>query len=469
MTINIQPLVVGTMFPAGPQGEPGAVGPTGQQGEQGTIGPQGATGVAGPAPYATPIPYTSGLNAVVGPPATAVINSGTVYVCTVAHTTGASINLAYWQAIPSTIAGVNSLNSLTGPLTLTSGGSAMLVSSGSNIQISDAGGFLNKFQNPHFDIASGCGTSGSVSAGTQSYTLEGWQVLTAGAACSWAQEYNQNLTGNALRLSCATGLTTCSLIARIESYFCLPWLNATKTARPITVQFTIYNATGATITPQLITYYPTSSQDTFSSTTTDLAATNLQSIANNSAGTVAYTFTPNNNCALGYQIVLAFGGALNASSGYVDISFADARSTPGLSTGLNANPPPVEYRSIEDERSYVERYFETNYPNVAPGNTSNSSVSFYSYFAMSTISQSTSGYISAYFQFRTRKRSLGSLTVTLYSPNTGATGNLYNVTSTADQTATVQNPGTVGFAVQGSVATINVQEWIVFWTANNRL
>jgi hypothetical protein len=98
----------------------------------------------------------------------------------------------------------------------------------------------------------------------------------------------------------------------------------------------------------------------------------LQSIANGTLGTVAYTFTPNGGEVKGCQVQLLFGGALNAASGYVDISLADIRVTPGVSTGLNSNPPPPEQRPISMELQSCMEYFETSYDlGTAPGSATN--------------------------------------------------------------------------------------------------
>jgi hypothetical protein len=367
MTINMARLP-GTLLPAGPPGGTGPAGPNGQQGEQGTSGPQGNPGPIGPAPYATPIPYSAGINAVPGPPATAVIFDGTVFVCTIANVTTGTFNPSFWQAIPDTIAGVNSLNGLTGPLSIIPGGGGSIVTSGSSILISEPGGFINKFRNGRMDVVAR-GTTGTVATGNTAYTIDGWIVAPIGAAAAWSQQYDQNLSGNALRIGCATGLTALTLSQRIESFIAAQLTTKTKGAVPITIQFTIFNSTGAAITPTLATQCA-GAQDNFSTTTNDLTTVNLQSIPNNTAVTVCYSFTPSipGSIGLGYQVQLGFGGALNASSGFVDISFADIRVTPGLSTGQNANPPPVESRAIWTEFSFCRRYFATSYENgTAPG------------------------------------------------------------------------------------------------------
>lgn len=216
------------------------------------------------------------------------------------------------------------------------------------------GGFVNQFRNGAFDIAQR-GVSGSVSAAANVYTMDGWKIGATGASAAWAQEYNANLTGNSLRLSAASGLTAVQLGQRIESTMSTRLLAQGKTPQAVTVQWTIYNNSGAAITPQVATSYPTV-QDNWASLTGDLATTNLQTIPNGSVGTVAYTFVPSANCALGYAVSLLLGAALNGSSGYVDIGAADIRATPGAATGLCANPPSPELRPASVELELCQRY-----------------------------------------------------------------------------------------------------------------
>ena len=231
----------------------------------------------------------------------------------------------------------------------------------------DPGGFLNKFRNGVFSVAQR-GTSGTVTTGNTSYTLDGWQIAPTGATATWSQQYNVNLAGTALRIACATGMTACNLQQRIESYIAASLLTYSKGLQAVTVQFAIYNNTGSSLTVKLATGYA-SVQDNFGSVTADLAATSMQTITNATAGIVAYTFTPGSaSLANGYQVQLQFVGGLNAGSGYVDIGFADIRVTAGGSTGTNASPPPPEVRNIPTELTFCQRYWATSYGNgVAPG------------------------------------------------------------------------------------------------------
>jgi hypothetical protein len=223
-----------------------------------------------------------------------------------------------------------------------------------NLAANSAGGLINKFRNGTFDVASR-GTSGTVSSGTTAYSLDGWMIAATGAAAAWSQQFGANIAGNAERISCATGLTACTLQQRIESIYAAEMLTVAKAGQPVTVQWAIYNNSGASITPQVAAGYA-SARDNFGTVTSDLAATNLQTIANGALGVVSYTFTPNANMANGYQVQLLLGGGLNHATGYVDIGQADFRVTPGLSTGQSNAPPPPELRPYHEEFVFCQRY-----------------------------------------------------------------------------------------------------------------
>jgi len=244
-------------------------------------------------------------------------------------------------------------------------------------KIGDINGFVNKFRNGKMDVYQR-GSSGTVSAGTTAYTADGWQISATGANAAWGVFYEAFASGlfslaNFLRISCASGLTACTLQQRIES-FVASELISTAGAQPITVQWTILNASGGSITPQVRVSYATA-QDNFAAVTDELAATNLQTIANGILATVAYTFQPSNyaNPQNGYQVQLQFGGQLNAASGSVYVSLADIRLTPGVATGINNNPPPPEQRPTGIELPFCQRYFVSSYSGVAPGTANSAS------------------------------------------------------------------------------------------------
>lgn len=219
------------------------------------------------------------------------------------------------------------------------------------------GGFINALRNPGFDVAQR-GTSGTVASGSTSYGLDGWQIAPTGATASWSQQWSANIAGNALRISCASGLTACNLQQRIESYVAAARLltNAIG-SQPLLFQVAIYNNTGATLTVSLATGYA-SARDNFGTVTGDLAATSLTTIANGTLGVINYVFSPSTSLTNGYQVQLQFGGGLNASSGYVDIGQADLRvAMPWMATGIQNYVPPPELRPLDRELLFCQRYF----------------------------------------------------------------------------------------------------------------
>lgn len=221
------------------------------------------------------------------------------------------------------------------------------------LSVSVAGGWINKFRNGGFSVAQR-GTSGSLfSAGT---SLDGWILFTTGTSVPWSQQYSSSMSINTLRLTCASGLTGCSLVQRIESVMAAQLLQYNKVAQPVTIQYAIFNGTSAAITPILSIAYANSA-DNFGAVTSDLGSTPLQSIAAGATGIVSYTYTPTVNISKGIQVVLAFGGALNSASGYVEIGYADIRSTPGVLVGLNNNPPSPEIRTPATELLLCNRYY----------------------------------------------------------------------------------------------------------------
>lgn len=225
---------------------------------------------------------------------------------------------------------------------------------GVDIQNADRSGYVNFFRNPFMEVAQR-GTTASVTAGTSSYSLDGWIVAPTGANVTW-QQAGSITSGtvyapNTLGLLGASSLSACTIYQRIES----SWA-AQFAGKRVTIQFSIQNQTGAPLTPVLGTYYPAVSADNYGSVTTDLGVTNLQTIASGATATVAYTFDTNFLAARGYGIDLRFGNQLNGAGKNVFISAADIRFTPDAPLGLNNAPPRPEYRPSGPETILNQRY-----------------------------------------------------------------------------------------------------------------
>jgi hypothetical protein len=237
----------------------------------------------------------------------------------------------------------------------------MINSDGVNVQFADSqvgnvqgGGLVNKFRNPNMDVAQRALPITGTPAGV--YTLDGWVVSAATGSPSVLQVYSSHINGNALRISNSGGaMSVLTLSQRIESVVAAELLAATA-PQAVTVQFAIYNNTGASITPQLQTSYP-NAVDNWAASIVDLAAVNFQACPNGTLTTIAYSFTPSASMTNGYQIALLFGSAMTGITGTIDVSIADIRATPGSSPGIVSSPPTPELRPVYTEVLFCQRYF----------------------------------------------------------------------------------------------------------------
>ena len=138
--------------------------------------------------------------------------------------------------------------------------------------------------------------------------------------------------------------------------------------KTVTFQLSFINQTGASLTAQISSKYP-SAADNWTTSTSDLAATSLQSCAAATLCTLAYTFTVNSAAMTGYEIVIGFG-AIAANTKYIVLlpRFRLARESrcrePGSTphAGRAGNP-------LGDGRSRAgdKRFYQCSYDNqVAP-------------------------------------------------------------------------------------------------------
>ena len=111
----------GMALPAGPAGLTGPQGATGTastvpgpQGPAGATGTTGATGSNGPAAWAGVTTWAASTAYSVGPPASVVTYAGGTYVCTTAHTSGASFDASKWMQVAA--AGAQGVPGTAGPV-----------------------------------------------------------------------------------------------------------------------------------------------------------------------------------------------------------------------------------------------------------------------------------------------------------------------------------------------------------------
>lgn len=257
----------------------------------------------------------------------------------------------------ATIAGSGG-NTTSGTCTITTSGTC---------QVAAPGGFLNFLRNSSLSSWFHGGAVGSPITITTAggWCAEGVWVLPTGASVTCVAiststvgtpYYNLKITGN-------TSVT--DVVARfvVESYTHSRFFN-----KNVTFQMEVVNTTGGTITPTLQTKYATAGQDSWGTSTIDLAATNLQACTNTSTCLEAYTLAVSGAGNNGYEFNVDLGNNFSTNGKNVQIVFFDARLDPNASTGLNANPPPFEMRDPESDIRWNERFVQTSYDNfTAPG------------------------------------------------------------------------------------------------------
>lgn len=221
------------------------------------------------------------------------------------------------------------------------------------------GGLVNKFRNGTMDVWQR-GTSAAVTT-AGAYSADGWIVKPTGANASWAQVAGRKLTSFALQAIGAAGVTDMQVKQRIEGS-----IAAALCSGQVTIQAQLFNDTGATVVPTLTVGRATGA-DNGTYTNLDVNAVNLQSCPNGVWTPVAYTFAADAASLNGLEIIFDFGATGAAKSFY--ITECDIRSTPGVATGLNSNPPPVEFRPIAGELTFCQRYFSKSFSyGTAPAN-----------------------------------------------------------------------------------------------------
>jgi hypothetical protein len=243
----------------------------------------------------------------------------------------------------------------TTPTTNTAGNA---VANMTAVQSSQIGGFVNKSRNGAALDVWQRGTSGTITAGTNAITADGIYLQCTGANCTWSR--SSGLSGSAyssysLTITGNTSLSDAYIFERIESVEAAKLYNG---GASITIQFLLLNSTGSSLTPVLSVAAPTAT-DNYTSTTSVLGNTNLQTCPDGVVTKCSYTFTPTSAITKGLQYAIDFGSNLTSGTRSVVIGNIDIRSTPGVSVGLNSNPPAVEYRNVAANLALCQRYYQT--------------------------------------------------------------------------------------------------------------
>jgi hypothetical protein len=242
--------------------------------------------------------------------------------------------------------------------------------------LSAAAGHVNVLRNSslaawfHGCVSGAC--TATTTAATSNWCAEGVFVIPTGANIT-CQATTTAPAGNpgyyALKIVGAASNTDIKVRFVVESY-----IAARLAGLPVTFQFVFINNSGGSITPALSTKYATTQDGgvtagaAWGASTTDLSATNLTACPNTDTCTEAYTLTASANAVNGYEFVVDFGAiASNTDNITIGAGF-DARTTPGISTGINVNPPAPEVRAAGEDILWCQRFYTSSYGNfIAPG------------------------------------------------------------------------------------------------------
>ena len=257
----------------------------------------------------------------------------------------------------------------------------------------------------------------------------------------------------------------------------LAW--GTASAKSVTLSFQVYSSLTGTFGGAVFNYngsrsYPFSYTISSANTWTSISVT----IAGDTTGTWFQSGSPN-AVALNVCFSLGAGSTLSGTAGTwagaFYVSATGATSVVGTNgatfyiTGVQLEAgsvaTPFERRLYPQELAFCQRYYETNFPSgTAPGATDATNPAYIYQDGLSTITHTGQQYV----QFKVVKR--GNPTITMYSPNNGASGVVYDFNGTTNRTAGNQYAGPwsfVGYSTTlGSANNVNMA---FNWTAASEL
>jgi hypothetical protein len=238
--------------------------------------------------------------------------------------------------------------------------------------------FVNLFRNPsHIIDQRGTGTTALTITTAGGYVTDGWIVVPTGTSVAAQQVAAPSgaTSLKALKITGASSVTDVIVKQRIESWQAMI-AYAGAAGATLTVQAKAYiSGASGPYTPHLTVKYPTA-QDNYASTVTETnaSAVALQSVANATLVTLAYTFTVSSaDVQNGMEVAFDFGNNFGNSSYYVTVTDFDCRITPNLTANQQTNStyvPVPEFRPFPVEFAYNRLYYRTTYGNgVAPGSS----------------------------------------------------------------------------------------------------
>jgi hypothetical protein len=204
------------------------------------------------------------------------------------------------------------------------------------------------------------GTSGTITAGAWGYTLDGWICSSTGANCAWLQVFGDATPplGASLQLTPAGALTHLYVKQRIRSSYVVNLAGGN-----VTVQATIFNNTGGTVTPTITVNVPSAAADTWGGepgTVVNLVpTTNLQACPNITVTTVAFTFALGTSVNWSYGLEVIFDFTNQVPNGReIYIGNVNLSPTPNLAAGVCSYPPTVQINPYAIELQNCLAFYE---------------------------------------------------------------------------------------------------------------
>lgn len=327
-----------------------------------------------------------------------------------------------------------------------------------NINAAPAG-YVNKLRNS--SLTSWFHGSGSLTVTTgAAWGAEGIYIVPTGASVTASQQANsvtnprslwcQRIVGN----TSVTGLTTRFTIASEDA--------AALAGQRVCFQIPVKNSTGGTINPTITVKHP-SAADNYTSSTTDVSAQALGSLTTGSDTVFAYAWDAPAGSNLGISITVDWGNNFSTNGKFIEIGGGfDCRAYPAPATGVVTNPPIPEVRDAQSDIAWNQRFFEASYDNgLTPGAVSTNGESRSN--LVDGLSSATRAFTMG-VQYITPKRAVP--TVTLYSPSSGASGQIRNIAASADTSGSVGESGMRGFGISATLATSTFINVTAHWTAD---
>jgi hypothetical protein len=204
------------------------------------------------------------------------------------------------------------------------------------------------------------GTSGTITAGAWGYTLDGWICSSTGANCAWLQVFGDATPplGASLQLTPAGALTHLYVKQRIHSSYVVNLAGGN-----VTVQATIFNNTGGTVTPTITVNVPSAAANTWGGepgTVVNLVpTTNLQACPNITVTTVAFTFALGTSVNWSYGLEVIFDFTNQVPNGReIYIGNVNLSPTPNLAAGVCSYPPTVQINTYAIELQNCLAFYE---------------------------------------------------------------------------------------------------------------